>query len=80
MPEAVSLESDTAPKRRRAEREGERRPRFISIAAAASYLGISRSHFYTHFYRRVKIVRVGTRALVEFDSIDELGDELANAG
>jgi hypothetical protein len=80
MPEAVSLESDIAPKRRRAAREGERRPRFISIAAAAAYLGISRSYFYARFYRRVRIVRVGARALVEFDSIDELGDELANAG
>jgi hypothetical protein len=43
-------------------------------------LGCSRSHFYAKILPKVKTVHLGRRRLVDFDSLDEVGDELLAAG
>ena len=67
---------------RRAQARNQRRlrPRFVSIAEACEYLGVSRAKFYADLLPRVKTCRVGRRNLVDLDSLDELGDELLGAG
>jgi excisionase family DNA binding protein len=68
--------------RRAAERE-ERlalRPRLVSVQQACRYANVSRSYFYATLLSRVRTIKMGKRLLIEFDSLDELLDELANAG
>ena len=52
------------------------RPRFVSIREACRYLGCSRSHFYAELLPKVKTVPLGKRRLVDFDSLEELGDNI----
>jgi predicted DNA-binding transcriptional regulator AlpA len=66
--------------RARASDERRVRPRFVSIREACHYLGCSRSHFYAELLPKVKTVPLGKRRLVDFDSLEELGDELLAAG
>jgi hypothetical protein len=56
----------------------ELRPRYLTIEAACRYAGIGRSKFYACLLRRVRTLRLGTRNLVELDSLDELLDQLAS--
>jgi len=83
MPQAVQVESDglnRAQRRAKASDQRRLRPRFISIREACDYLGCSRSHFYAALLPKVKTVRLGKRNLVDFDSLEELGDEMLAAG
>ena len=83
MPLSVRAESTGLNRaQRRAIASGERlvRPRFISIREASQYLGCSRSHFYAAVINKVKTVNLGKRRLVDFDSLEELGDELLGEG
>jgi hypothetical protein len=80
MPEGIHVESATLDRRQRRAKAGDEHqlaPRFISIAAAARHLGISRSFFYAHLVTRVRIIHIGARSLVEVSSLDRLADELA---
>jgi hypothetical protein len=66
-----------------AERRGQQQgiqPRFVSIKQACAYLGCSRSYFYENLVYRVEIVPLGKRRLVDFDSLEALGNELLAAG
>ena len=56
------------------------RPRFVSIRDACDYLGCSRSHFYAALLPEVKTIALGKRRLVDFDSLERLGDKLLAAG
>ena len=83
MPPAVQVESDglnRAQRRAKASDQRRLRPRFISIREACDYLGGSRSHFYAALLPKGKTVRLGKRNLVDFDSLEELGDEMLAAG
>jgi hypothetical protein len=83
MPQTVQAEPhgfNRAKRRARAGDERRIRPRFVSILEAAEYLGCSRAHFYAKLLRKVKTVRNGRRNLVDFDSLEELGDQLLAGG
>jgi hypothetical protein len=83
MPQPVRVEPDglnRAQRRAKASNERRLRPRFISIRNACEYLGCSRSHFYAALLPKVKTIALGKRRLVDFDSLEELGDELLAAG
>jgi predicted DNA-binding transcriptional regulator AlpA len=83
MPLSVQVEPDglnRAQPRANTSQEHRIRPRFVSINEASSYLGCSRSHFYAKLLFKVKTVRLGKRNLVDFDSLEELADELLAAG
>jgi excisionase family DNA binding protein len=83
MPQSVQVEPDRLNRaQRRAKESNERciRPRFVSIKEAADYLGCSRSHFYAELISKVKTITLGKRRLVDFASLEELGDELLAAG
>jgi hypothetical protein len=56
------------------------RPRYLSITEACRYAGVGRSKFYDDFLARLETLRIGRRNLIELASLDELLDELANAG
>jgi hypothetical protein len=84
LPERVSR--PTLPlnraERRAAERE-ERlklRPRIVSVEQACRYANVSRSYFYATFLSRLRTIKMGKRLGIELDSLDELLDELAQAG
>jgi len=50
------------------------RPKFISILEACDYLSVSRAFFYDKIAPKVRIVKIGRRSLVDFDSLGELGE------
>jgi hypothetical protein len=56
------------------------RPRFVSIREACRYLNCSRSHFYVAFLPRVKTTSIGKRRVIDFASLEKLGDELLGEG
>jgi hypothetical protein len=60
------------------EQQDQLRPRYISIADAARYTAVSRSHFYNIFMPRVRTIRLGKSRLIELDSLDAVLDELAS--
>jgi len=83
MPQSVRVEPDAlnrAQRRAKASEERRIRPRFVSIRTAHTYLGCSRSHFYDKLLPKVRTITLGKRRLVEFDSLEALGDELLAAG
>jgi excisionase family DNA binding protein len=94
MPQAIQVEHDGLNRaQRRAQASDKRRvrprfggdehhvrPRFVSIREACRYLGCSKSHFYAALMAKVKTVTLGKRRLVDFDSLEELADELLAAG
>ena len=56
------------------------RPRFVSIRDACDYLGCSRSYFYATLLPEVKTIALGKRRLIDFSSLEQLGDKLLAAG
>lgn len=83
MPQSIQVEPDELNRaQRRAEASDERRikPRFVSIRDACAYLGCSRSHFYATLLPEVKTIALGKRRLVDFASLEQLGDKLLAAG
>jgi len=82
MPLSVREPNGLNRAQRRAWASDERRvrPRFISIRESCQYLGCSRSHFYAAVLHKVKTVSLGKRRLVDFDSLEELGDKLLAEG
>jgi predicted DNA-binding transcriptional regulator AlpA len=82
MSQAIQVEPDGLNRaQRRANVRAERhiRPRFVSIRDACAYLGCGRSHFYAELLLKVRTVPLGKRRLVDFDSLEKLGDELLAA-
>jgi excisionase family DNA binding protein len=82
MPQAIQVEPDglnRAQRRAKASNERRIRPRFVSIKEACDYLGCSRSHFYAALLPKVRTITLGKRRLVDFDSLEALGDELLAA-
>jgi predicted DNA-binding transcriptional regulator AlpA len=82
---SLSVQADSnglnrAQRRAKASDERRVRPRFVSIREACHYLGCSRSHFYAELLPKVKTVTLGKRRLVDFDSLEDLGDKLLAAG
>jgi predicted DNA-binding transcriptional regulator AlpA len=83
MPQSIQVEPDELNRaQRRAEASDERRikPRFVSIRDACAYLGCSRSYFYATLLPEVKTIALGKRRLVDFASLEQLGDKLLAAG
>ena len=83
MPLSVQAEPDglnRAQRRAKASDERRVRPRFISIRDACHYLACSRSHFYAELLHKVKTINLGKRRLVDFASLEELGDKLLGEG
>ena len=83
MPKAVPVgpgDLNRAQLRAKASDERRLRPRFVSIGDAARYLGCSRSHFYAALLPKVRTIRLGKRRLVDFDSLEQLGDKLLATG
>jgi hypothetical protein len=82
MPQAIQVEPDGLNRAQRRAKESDQRrirPRFVSIRDAASYLGCSRSTFYARFLPKVKTVRIATRHMVDFDSLEAIADQLLAA-
>jgi hypothetical protein len=63
----------TTPKHRR---QGGLRPRLISIYDGCNYANVGKTKFYKYFVPRVKTVKLGTRTLIDLESLDALIDEL----
>jgi hypothetical protein len=83
MPQSIQMEPDGLNRaQRRALASDERRikPRFVSIHDACDYLGCSRSHFYAALLSEVRTIALGKRRLVDFASLEQLGDKLLAAG
>jgi hypothetical protein len=83
MPQSIQVEPDELNRaQRRAKASDERpiKPRFVSIRDACAYLGCSRSHFYATLLPEVKTIALGKRRLVDFASLEQLGDKLLAAG
>jgi hypothetical protein len=81
MPHVIQVEPDglnRAQRRAKASDERRVRPRFVSIREGCHYLGCSRSYFYAELLSKVKTITLGKRRLLDFDSLEELGDKLAD--
>ena len=64
----------TEPSDDRRARRRELRPKYISVLEACDYIGVSRAFFYDKIAPKVRIVKIGRRALVDLDSLGELGE------